>query len=52
MKKRIHPALLFLLILLITAGILYVLGMYETFGVLGASLTAVVLTLLIVFFMG
>lgn len=50
MKKKTNPALIFLLVLLAIAGILYLLDMHETFGVAGATLTALVLTFLIVFF--
>ena len=50
MKKKTNPAFIFLLVLLAIGGILYLLGMHDTFGIAGATITALVLTFLIVFF--
>lgn len=50
MKKKTNPALIFLLVLIAIGGILYLTGMHETFGLAGASLTALIITFLIVFF--
>lgn len=50
MKKKTNSAVIFFFVLLAIGGILYLLGMHETFGVAGAVLTALVLTFLMVFF--
>ena len=50
MKKRPNTALIFILVLGGIAGILYLLGLHETFGLAAMCLVALVLTFLIVFF--
>lgn len=50
MKKKTNPAFIFLLVLAGIAGILYLLGMHETFGFAGMCITALVLTFVVVFF--
>lgn len=50
MKKKINPVFIFLLVVLAIAGILYFLGMHETFGVAGMAVIAIVLTFVIIFF--
>ena len=50
MKKKPNTALIFILVLGGIAGILYLLGLNETFGLAAMCLVALVLTFLIVFF--
>lgn len=50
MKKKPNTALIFILVLGGIAGILYLLGLHETFGLAAMCLVALVLTFLIVFF--
>ncbi len=50
MKKKTSPAVIFFFVLLGIAGVLYLLGMHDTFGVAGMCIIALVLTFLITFF--
>lgn len=50
MRKKTNSAVIFFFVLLAIGVILYLTGMHVTFGIAGATITALVLTFLIVFF--
>ena len=49
MKKKNNALVLFLVALLVIGGALYLLGIHETFGIVGASITTLFLTFLTAF---
>lgn len=51
MKKKLNTWVILLLIFIIASGILYLVGMQDTFGLAGLSVVALVIALVVVFFM-